>query len=55
MNENKLKVRLGSKSKRNIKHQSYWIKPSGKFWKRLMNKRVRQGATYKKINFWYWD
>ncbi len=54
MNEDRLKVRLGSKSKPRIKHQSYWVKPAGKFWKRYFNKKVRNGKPYKRTNFFYW-
>lgn len=60
MNENKLKVFIGDlkKTKRNLDGypaQSYFVKPSGKFWKRFFNKRVRKGAIHKKDNWWYWS
>ena len=57
MNENKLKVFIGTrtKSKKELKYQSYWVKPCGKFWKRYFNKKVRKGADYKRCNWWYWS
>ena len=45
MNENKLKVFIGNsrKTKKRIgSNQSYWIQPSGTWWKRLMAKRFRK-------------
>ena len=56
MNENKLKVYIGNKckTKQNLDyaHQSYFIKPASKFWKRYFNKKVRKGEQYKKGNWW---
>ena len=58
MNENKLKLILGNlkKTKNNTGTpcQSFFVKPSGKFWKRYFNKKVRQGGEYKKQNWWQW-
>ncbi len=34
--------------------QSGFVKPSGKFWKRYFNKRVRRGATHKRDNWFEW-
>jgi len=31
-----------------------YVKPAGKFWKRLFNKRVRKGATHKKSSWFEW-
>ena len=36
-------------------HQSYFIKPASKFWKRYFNKKVRKGEQYKKGNWWDWS
>jgi hypothetical protein len=33
-------------------HQSYFIKPASKFWKRYFNKK---GEQYKKGNWWDWS
>ena len=57
MNENKLKVFIGtrSKSKKLLKYQSFQVKPSGKFWKRHFDKKVRKDAIRKKCNWWYWS
>ena len=33
---------------------SAYVKPSGKFWKRYFNKKVRKGGDYKKGNFIEW-
>lgn len=58
MNENNLKVFIGNMKKTKDKvglWQSYWVKPSGKFWKRYFNKRVRKGKIHKRDNFWYWS
>lgn len=30
------------------------VKPTGKFWKRYMNKKVRKGATHKRTNWIEW-
>ena len=58
MNENNLKVFIGNMKKTKDKvglWQSYYVKPSGKFWKRYFNKRVRKGKIHKRDNFWYWS
>ena len=58
MNENKLKVYLGNAKKTeklSYKWQSYFVRPTGKFWKRYFNKKVRKGAEYKKDNWWEWS
>lgn len=58
MNEDKLKVYLGNEKKTtklSYKYQSGFVKPTGKFWKRLFNKQVRKGKPYKKTNWWYWS
>jgi hypothetical protein len=59
MNEDKLKIYIGNKRKTkknlNYAHQSYFIKPASKFWKRYFNKKVRKGSEYKKIGWWYWS
>ena len=52
MNEDKHKVKLGKKNSKCCK--SYWVKPCGKFWKRLFNKRVRKGGYYKGSNWMEW-
>ena len=52
MNEDKHKVKLGKKNSKCCK--SYWVKPCGKFWKRLFNKRVRKGGDYKGSNWMEW-
>lgn len=59
MNEDKLKVYIGNtrKTKHNLNyaHQSYWIKPSGKFWKCFFNKKVRKGLQHKRGNWFEWS
>ena len=58
MNENNLKVFIGNMKKTKDKvglWQSYYVKPSGKFWKRYFNKRVRKGKIHNRDNFWYWS
>jgi hypothetical protein len=58
MNEDKLKVRIGSTKnefKRHETYQSYFVKPVGKFWKRFFNKKVRKGENYKQSNWWHWS
>ena len=58
MNENNLKVFIGNMKKTKDKvglWQSYYVKPSGKFWKRYFNKRVRKGKIHKRDNYWYWS
>lgn len=32
-----------------------YVKPSGKFWKRLFNKRVRKGAIHKRNSWFEWS
>jgi len=57
MNEDRIKIRLGKKGemKRLGGWSSYYIKPSGKFWKRYFNKRVRKGGNYKRDNWMEWS
>ena len=59
MNENFFKVDIGNtrktKLRLNYNAQSYWVKPSGKFWKRYFNKRVRKGKIHKRDNWWEWS
>lgn len=31
-----------------------YVKPTGKFWKRFFNKKVRRGEAYKYGNWWKW-
>lgn len=31
-----------------------YVKPTGKFWKRFFNKKVRKGAIHKRGNWWEW-
>ncbi len=56
MNENRRKLKIGKKKemKRHGGWVSAWIKPSGKFWKRFFNKRVRKGKDHKKGNWVEW-
>jgi len=57
MNEDKHKIRLSSKRelKRQGGWQSYWVKPTSKFWKRYFNKKVRKGANHKSGNWFEWS
>ena len=57
MNENCYKIRLGKKkeTKRNGWWHSYYVKPSGKFWKRYFNKKVRNGKQHKRGNWFEWS
>ena len=57
MNEDRNKLRLNKKGemKRLGGWHSYHIKPSGKFWKRHFNKKVRRGATHKRGNCFAWS
>lgn len=60
MNEDRCKLKL---SKRKQLHHnncgnswfSYYVKPTGKFWKRYFNKKVRQGSQYKGGNWLEWS
>ena len=56
--KNKQKVRLGNlkKTKReyNCPAVSGYITPSGKFWKRYFNKKVRKGLKHKRGNWFEW-
>lgn len=54
MNENKHKLRLGDKSKGRQGFRSNYVKPSGKFWKRYFNKKVRKGEVHKRGNWFEW-
>lgn len=53
MNENKFKVRLGKHHGRPY-GLSYFVKPTGKFWKRYFNKKVRKGLSHKRGNWFDW-
>lgn len=59
MNEDFYKVYLGNKRKTRIRlnyqYQSFYIKPSGKFWKRYFNKKVRKGLRHKRGNWFDWS
>lgn len=57
MNEDKLKIKLGKRKQRKYLGwwHSYYVKPSGKFWKRYFNKKVRKGATHKRSNWFEWS
>lgn len=59
MNEDNLKVHIGNrrKTKKRLKYsaQSFYVKPSSKFWKRYFNKKVRKGDTHKRGNWWLWS
>lgn len=50
-------LKLGKKGelKRQGGWQSWWVKPSGKFWKRHFNKKVRKGDLHKKSNWFEWS
>lgn len=49
MNEERHKIKLGDKSHGNTGLLSYYVKPSGKFWKRVFNKRVRKRKIYNNV------
>jgi len=53
MNEDKIKLKLGARKKGKT-FISGFVKPSGKFWKRYFNKRVRQGKPHKRDNWHEW-
>jgi hypothetical protein len=56
MNEDKHKLRLGKKGELHRNGwQSYFVKPVGKFWKRYFNKKVRQGQSHKRGNWFEWS
>ena len=55
MNEDKLKITIGNLKKTKADYQSYYVKPSSKFWKRFFNKKVRKGAEYKRGNWFSWS
>ena len=57
MNEDKHKIRLGKKKefRRHGVWQSYFVKPSGKFWKRFFNKKIRKGENPKKGGWFNWS
>lgn len=57
MNEDYYKIRLGKKkeSKRSGLWSSFYVKPSGKFWKRYFNKKVRHGQPHKRGNWFEWS
>ena len=57
MNEDKYKIRLGKKKQ--LKNNAFgglwfssYVKPTGKFWKRYFNKKVRKGKRHKRGNWW---
>ena len=57
MNENKYKIHLGCVFKyKGIKlwHSGH-VKPTGKFWKRYFNKKVRNGLEHKRGNWFEWS
>ena len=53
MNEDRQKLRLGKKKEK--KRHGGWVsccvKPSGKFWKRYFNKKVRKGKLHNRGNW----
>ena len=53
MNEDRLKVRIGRKREKAISFGFVRsiVKPNGKFWKRYFNKKVRNGADHKRLNW----
>lgn len=57
MNENRNKLRIGAKGemKRQGGWTSYFIKPTGKYWKRFFNKKVRKGKPHKFGNWMEWS
>ncbi len=54
MNEDHRKLRLGKRKQLRHGYKSAIVKPSGKFWKRLFNKKVRKGAIHKRTNWMEW-
>ena len=42
------------KEKYEVPYISGYVKPTGKFWKRLFNKKVRQGGVHKRMNWIEW-
>jgi len=43
--------------KKELKHNGWfsgYVKPSGKFWKRYFNKKVRNGKQHKRGNWFEW-
>ncbi len=55
-NEDRYKLRIGKKGElKRLGWQSYYVKPSSKFWKRYFNKKVRSGSIYKRGNFFEWS
>jgi len=55
MNEDKHKIKLSHKGESKTGERSNYIKPSGTFWKRQFNKKVRQGLRHKRGNWWKWS
>lgn len=56
MNEGKRKLKLGDKDEQRKLKCGFvggYVKPSGRFWKRYFNKRVRKGGRYKRGNWWW--
>jgi len=54
MNESKNKIILGRRKQLRDGWVSNYIKPSGKFWKRYFNKKVRTGLQHKRGNWFEW-
>jgi len=54
MNEDQHKVRIGRKGHLSTGRRNNYVKPSGKFWKRYFNKKVRNGSTPNRGNWWIW-
>lgn len=50
--KNKLKLGDINHDKQGLRNG--YVKPSGKFWKRRFNKRVRRGAVHKRDNHFEW-
>jgi len=48
--KNRNKLKLGNENRFEKGWKSGFVKPSGKFWKRYYNKRVRKGAIHKRDN-----
>jgi hypothetical protein len=38
-----------------LSNGDFIVKPSGRFWKRYFNKKVRNGLTHKRGNWMHWD
>ncbi len=57
MSSNNRKILLGRRGGELKKEGwiSAYIKPTGKFWKRYFNKKVRQGKDHKRGNWFDWS